>query len=112
MLGQLPSGGARAVTGPAEMPHRRHIYNQFVIRTRERESLRAHLGAAQIGTEIYYPTPLHLMDVFDYLGHYLGDFPESERAANESLALPIYPELTEDMQRRVVESIGDWQKSA
>jgi dTDP-4-amino-4,6-dideoxygalactose transaminase len=112
MLGKLASEGPRAVTGPTEMPERRHIYNQFVIRSGERESLRAHLAAAQIGTEVYYPTPLHLMDAFAYLGYGPGDFPESESAANESLALPIYPELTEDMQRRVVESIVDWQKAA
>jgi dTDP-4-amino-4,6-dideoxygalactose transaminase len=110
LLRELSAPRTRLVSSPTQIPQRGHIYNQFVIQTTERDPLRSHLGKAQIGTEVYYPIPLHLVDAFAYLGHKLGDFPQSERAARESLALPIYPELTEDMQRRVVEVIGEWQQ--
>lgn len=99
-----------AVATPCAAPGARHIYNQYVIRVRRRDELRAHLAAAGVGTEIYYPVPLHLQQCFAYLGHRAGDFPESERAAAETLALPIYPELEIAQLQYVVDSIAAFHR--
>jgi dTDP-4-amino-4,6-dideoxygalactose transaminase len=97
---------------PIQLPHiapaAHHVFHQYVVRAYRRDELREFLTARQIGTEIYYPIPLHLQPAFIYLGHREGDFPEAERAAKEVLALPMFPELTEDEQRRVVTSIADF----
>jgi len=85
-----------------------HVYNQFTVRVRDREALRAHLEDRGIPTEIYYPRPLHLQNAFAYLGHRPGDFPVSEQACSEVVSLPIYPELTEEQQRSVVAAIADF----
>jgi dTDP-4-amino-4,6-dideoxygalactose transaminase len=85
-----------------------HIYHQFVIRAEARDELREHLTRNEIGTEIYYPVPLHLQECFFYLGYKKGDLPEAERATAESLALPIYPELSRDAQRFVVDKIAEF----
>jgi dTDP-4-amino-4,6-dideoxygalactose transaminase len=111
LLSKVPTSGARWVAAPTDVADRRHIYNQYVVRAPDRDGLRTHLSEGRIGTEIYYPIPLHLMDSFRYLGHRAGEFTGSEQAARESLALPIYPELSEEMQRRVVESISEWQRA-
>ena len=87
----------------------RHIYNQFVISVPEkRDDLRQFLMEAQIGTEVYYPVPMHLQECFSYLNYKKGDFPLSEHAATHTLALPIYPELTENQQAYVVEKIKEF----
>ena len=99
------AGLSETIKLPAEKESR-HIYNQFVIEVSEkRDELRNHLTSAGIGTEVYYPVPLHLQECFSYLGYKKGEMPASEYAALNTIALPVYPELTEDMQGYVVEQI-------
>src|SRR5438034_931705 len=106
-------GLAKRISLPAE-PYRdrgltnHHIYHQYVIRTPQRDALREHLTRKEIGTAIYYPLALHEQECFRSLGYHAGDFPESERAARGTLALPIYPELSAEQQRYVAESIAEF----
>jgi dTDP-4-amino-4,6-dideoxygalactose transaminase len=108
--GLFEEHGAEHVTLPVERPGCFHVYNQYVIRVPAslRDPLREYMTTRHIGTEIYYPIPLHLQPCFAALAHKLGDFPSSESAANETIALPMYPELTEEQQRFVVGSIGQF----
>ncbi len=98
------------VTPPPAPKGSRHIYNQYCIRVPDRDALRVYLGKADVGAEIYYPLPLHMQECFAYLGHEPDDFPESLRASRESLALPIYPDLTEDQLAYVVDRIAQFPR--
>jgi dTDP-4-amino-4,6-dideoxygalactose transaminase len=91
---------------PTELPRRRHVYNQFVVRSSQRDRIASELKQRSIATAIYYPEPLHIQECFRGLGYSKGDFPESERAALESLALPMFPELTAEQQQLVVSAIA------
>jgi dTDP-4-amino-4,6-dideoxygalactose transaminase len=93
---------------PHEVPGSHHVWHQYVIRTRRRDALRDFLSIHRIGSEIYYPAPLHLQEPLKSLGYAEGSFPEAERAAREVLALPIFPELREDEQQTVVSAIAEF----
>ena len=97
--------GENLVT-PFAIPGCRHIYNQYILRVRDRDKLKKFLGEQGIGTEIYYPVPLHQQKCFEYLGYKTGDCPESERAAAETLAIPIYPELSAEQLAYVVDRVA------
>jgi len=107
------AGLTEKITQPAE-PYRdrgltnHHVFHQYVIRAPMRDALREHLGKREIETAIYYPLGLHEQKCFAYLGYKKGDFPEAERAARETLALPIYPEISREAQRFVVGAIADF----
>ena len=87
-----------------------HIYNQYTIRVKDRDKLRAHLTEKRIGTEIYYPVPLHLQECFKGLGYKKGDFPMSEEAAANVVSIPIYPELADAQKEYVVQAIEEFYK--
>ncbi len=89
-----------------------HIYHQFVVRTERRNALRSFLTEKGVGTAVYYPLGLHQQECFSYLGYREGDFPETERACRETLALPVYPALSSDQQRFVVDSIAEFFRAA
>jgi len=96
------------LTLPWRDPKARHVFHQYVVRVRRRDDLRVFLGERGVGSEIYYPIPLHLQSCFAYLGYREGDFPEAERAAREVLALPMFPELQLDEQKYVVAAIAEF----
>ncbi len=99
---------AHGIVLPHEVPGSRHVWHQYVIRTPRRDDLREFLTARKIGSEIYYPVPLHMQQALASLGYREGDFPQAERAAREVLALPIFPEIREDEQQTVVRAIADF----
>ena len=99
---------AKGVVLPTEAAGARSVWHQYVIRTPRRDALRAFLSERKIGSEVYYPVPLHLQEPLACLGYKAGDFPEAERAAGEVLALPIFPELREDEQQIVVKAIAEF----
>jgi len=103
--GPYPRNG---VVLPFEAEGARHVWHQYVIRTPKRDALREFLTSRKIGSEIYYPAPLHLQGALQSLGYREGDFPEAERAAREVLALPIFPEITEEEQQTVVAAIAEF----
>ncbi|HEY9432999.1 MAG TPA: DegT/DnrJ/EryC1/StrS family aminotransferase [Blastocatellia bacterium] len=104
--------GVEEVTTPAVRPNRRHIFNQYTIRCSRRDELMDFLKRRGVGSEIYYPAPLHLQECFAHLGYKPGDLPATERASRECLSLPIYPELTEEMRQYVVEKIAEFYRRA
>lgn len=104
--GLVSSGStAEGIVLPWTDPRAEHVFHQYVIRAPRRDTLREHLTQAGIGSEIYYPVPLHLQDPLADLGYRAGDFPHAEAAAREVLALPLYPELRDDEQQAVVDAI-------
>lgn len=105
------AGIGKFVQIPRIEPFNSSVYNQYVIRAKKRDELRAYLSNAGVGSEIYYPLPLHRQKCFKYLGCRAGDFPQSEKAAKEVLALPIYPELNAVQQSYVVSSIAAFYKN-
>jgi dTDP-4-amino-4,6-dideoxygalactose transaminase len=101
------AGLSSTVVLPREQPGNHHIFNQYVVRVPNRDGVRAHMAGQGIGTEIYYPVPFHLQECFASLGYGLGAFPHAEQAAETTLALPIYGELTIDQQQAVVTALGE-----
>ena len=103
-------GLLEAVAPPVELPGNYHIYHQYVIRVKLRDELQAFLAERGISSRVYYPLSLHLQRCFSFLGHKKGDFPVSERLSAETLALPVFPELTMEEQERVAEGIREFYR--
>jgi dTDP-4-amino-4,6-dideoxygalactose transaminase len=103
LLGKIPGIGT-----PAIPPDREHVFHQYTIRCERRDSLQKFLSGKQIGTQIYYPVPLHLQPLYASLGHRPGDFPNAESAAGKILSLPMFPELREEEIHRVAEAIAEF----
>lgn len=97
-----------SVVTPHAEEYNRHIYNQYIIRVENRDGLRRHLTERNVGTALYYPLPLHLQECYRDLGFHEGDFPESERAAKETISIPVFPEMTHQQQEYVVEQIRNY----
>ncbi|HMH05568.1 MAG TPA: DegT/DnrJ/EryC1/StrS family aminotransferase, partial [Terriglobales bacterium] len=104
---QLFAPDVESVVLPHESPRSRAVYHLYVIRTRDRDNLRAHLADANIGSAIHYPIPLHLQKAYQCLGYRKGDFPIVERIASEIISLPMYPHLTRAQQDQVVNSVSE-----
>jgi dTDP-4-amino-4,6-dideoxygalactose transaminase len=107
--GPLVDGADLAL--PIELPGRRHVYNQFSLRVRRRDELRAFLSARAIGSEVYYPQPMHLQRCFRSWEYEVGDFPHAETAAAESVAIPIFPELSDEQRLAVVSAIVEFLRT-
>ena len=109
----MAAGHVRTPVAVSRSPRldRDHIYNQYVVRADRRDALRERLTARGVGTEVYYPLPLPHQPCFAALGYREGQFPEAERAARETLALPVYPELTDDQCAYVVEQVTAFYRS-
>ncbi len=102
------AGLEKLIVLPVQPEGRHHVYNQFVIRTPQRDQLREHLRHRGIPSEIYYPSPLHLQPAFADLGYGAGAFPESEEASRQVLALPVFPQMTEEQQKIVVDGTAEF----
>jgi len=107
-VGEVGPYPEKSIVLPQEVRGAHHVWHQYVIRCARRDALRAFLASRKIGSEIYYPVPLHLQAALTDLGYVEGDFPEAERAARDVLALPIFPELREDEQQTVVDAVADF----
>jgi dTDP-4-amino-4,6-dideoxygalactose transaminase len=106
------AGLSSVISAPPQPPAKyEHVYNQFTIRSPRRDELKAFLRSAGVPSEIYYPLCLHLQEAFAYLGHEPGSFPESEKASREVLSLPVYPELPDNLQDRVVQAIAEFHEA-
>lgn len=104
------AGLVGTITLPTEVEHATHVYNQFTIRVPKRDELKAHLNKHGVGHSVYYPVPLHLQPCFSKMGHKEGDFPHAEKACAEVVSLPVFPELSDQAQEHVVESIRSFYR--
>ncbi len=105
------AAGLTEIVAPKVQADGRHIFHQYTVRCQRRDELKAHLQAAGVGSEVYYPVPLHLQQCFEFLGYKRGDLPNTEQAMLECLSLPIYPELTAEQQQYVVEKVTEFYRA-